>query len=160
VYSAGLCCAPIEPEILPKIKYEILHLDYFALLNAQHGHAAVLACPSLPIRKFNIPVDGDDVCSGQGKDVLDADVLNIELNSGELFKEIPKPAFDSALSPERATCVNFTRVDEDAVIPPSRHELGQVMLVHRLERASYGLFGNKSSDHSTLLSTWSLLSMD
>jgi len=88
----------------------------------------------------------DYICPGHGKNVLDTDVLDVELNSRELLEEIPEPAFNSTLSPERAACVNFTRVDKDAIIPPNWHGLGQVMLVHSLERGSYGFLGNKGSN--------------
>jgi hypothetical protein len=118
VFSPTLCRATIEPEILPKVKDEILCLDHLAPLNAQHGHAAVQAGSSLPVREFNVPMYGDCICPGQGENILDTDVLDIELNSRELLEEIPEPAFNGALSPERPACVNFTRVNKDAIIPP------------------------------------------
>jgi hypothetical protein len=66
----------------------------------------------------------NDIVSGKGKDVLDADVLNIELNSRELVEKIPEPAFDSTLSLKSAAGRYFTGVDKHPIIPPGRHELG------------------------------------
>jgi hypothetical protein len=92
-------------------------------------------------------VHSDDVGPGEGKDVPDADSLNLELDSWELVKEIPEPVFDRISSLESAACRYLTRVDKHPIIPPPRHELGQVMAVQRLESFRDGLLGNKCSDH-------------
>jgi hypothetical protein len=142
-----LFCTPIKLEILSQVKDKILYVDNSAAFDAYYSHATVLTCPSISVRELDIPVHSNDIGSAKGKDVPDTDVLNIKLDSRELVEKIPKPTFDSALSLEGATCRNFTGVDKNPIIPPSRHELGQVMSVQSIESISYGFLGNKCSDH-------------
>jgi len=144
---------PIKFEIFSEVKDKILYVDNSAAFDAYYRYATVLTCSSVSVRELDIPVHSNDIGSAKGKDVPDTDVLNIELDSRELAKEIPKPAFDSTLSLEGAACRNFTGVDQHPIIPPSRHELGQVVSVHSLESISYGFFCNKRSDHWILLSS-------
>jgi hypothetical protein len=144
--------SPVEPEILTQVEDEVLYQEDFAAFGGYYGDAAVLTLPAIAVGEMNVPMYGNDVVSGEGEDVADADVLDIELDFGELFEEVPEPAFDGALSLESAAFRYFTRVDEDAVIPPGRHEFGQVVPVQSLEGAGNGLFSDKRSDHKTLLS--------
>jgi hypothetical protein len=116
-------------EIVSQIEDEIFHLGYLAALNSNNSDAAVLTYPSFAIRQLEIPVHGNDIVSAEGKDVADTDILNIELDSWELIKELPKPALDSTLSTERAACMDLPRIDENPVIPPSRHKPVEVMPV-------------------------------
>jgi hypothetical protein len=122
-------------------------MDNSTAFDAYYSHAAVLARPSVPVRELDIPVHSNDIGSAKGKDVPDTDILNIELDSRELVEKIPKPAFDSTFSVEGAACRYFTRVDKHPIIPPSQHELGQVVSVQSIESIRYGFLGNKCSDH-------------
>jgi hypothetical protein len=143
---------PVKLEIVSQVKHEIFHLGYLAPLDSNHGHATVLTYPSFAVRQLKIPVHGNDIVSAEGKDVADTDILNIELDFRELVKELSKPALDSTLSAEGAACTYLPRVDENPFFPPSRHKPGEVMVVHSVERSSYGFSGNKCSNHEILLS--------
>lgn len=143
---------PIAPEILTKIKHEVLYEEYLAASDTHHRYAAVLAYPAFSVREFDIPVHRDDVGSGKIKNVPDTNVLNIESDSRELLEKTLEPIFDSALSLESAAFRYVPRVDEHPVIPPGRHELWQVMTVQSIESVSQRFLGDKCSDHWILLS--------
>jgi hypothetical protein len=143
---------PITLEIRTQVKDEIFHQKYLAAFYADYTYATILTYSSISVRELDIPVHSNDVGPGQSKDVPDTDVLHIESDLGELVKKSAEPAFDSTLSLESAACGYFTGVNKDPIIPPRRHELGQIMSVQSLERASYGFSGNKCSNHEILLS--------
>lgn len=114
---------PIAPEVVAKIKDEVLHEEDLAAFDIHDRYAAVLAYTSLSVGKLDIPVHSDHVGAGKVEDVLDAEVLNIESDSWELLEEMAEPAFDGTLSLESAAFGYLTRVDKHPIIPPSRHEL-------------------------------------
>jgi hypothetical protein len=143
---------PVKFEIVTQVKNEIFHLGYLAALDGNNSHATVFTYPSFAVRQMDIPVHGNDIVSGERKDVADTDMPNVELDFRELVEEVSKPALDSTLPSECAACMDLPGVDEDPVIPPSRHKPGKVMPVQRLERTSYCFSGNKCSNHEILLS--------
>jgi len=124
---------PIELEILTQVKNKILHHDHLTAADTDDCHTTILTYPPASVRELNIPMYSNYIGSSNGKDVPDADILDIECDSWELVKEIPKPAFDSTLSPKSAACSYITRINKNPVIPPGGHELRQVMSVQSLK---------------------------
>lgn len=50
------CRAPIEPEVLAKIKDEVFHKEHLAALDTNHSHATILTYPPISVREFNVPM--------------------------------------------------------------------------------------------------------
>lgn len=93
---------PIQTEIFTEIEDIVLYEDDFATFDSNDRHAAVLPDPAVSISEFDIPMDGDDVVTGEGEYLLDADVSNIKVNLWELVEESPEPTFYSGSTLERA----------------------------------------------------------
>jgi hypothetical protein len=79
----------------------------------------ILTNPSDSIGEMNIPMHGNYIRSGKGKDIADTDVLDIELNFRELLKKVPESGFHSTLSLKSSAFRYFTREDDHSVISPS-----------------------------------------
>ena len=68
--------------MLALVEDEILQFDYSPALDGEYTYAAVLALPTVLVRNLNVPMAGNDIVSGEGEDVPDTDVLDIELGLG------------------------------------------------------------------------------
>jgi hypothetical protein len=114
---------PIKLKILAEVKNEILYEGHFPTFDGDHSYAAVFTYSPLSVCEMDVPMNSNDIGSGECKDVPHADVLNIKMDSRELLEELPEPTFDGTLSPKSAARGYLSRVDKHPVIPPRRHEL-------------------------------------
>jgi hypothetical protein len=119
VSCLGLGPSPIEPEVFAQIKNEILDLYDFATLQADDADTTVLTNAAGAIGQINIPMNSDNVRTGEGEDVLDTDLLDVELDFGILGEEFPTPLLDGGLTGECTTGPCLARVHQHSIVTPS-----------------------------------------
>jgi hypothetical protein len=77
-----LCSAPIKLEVCTQIKNVISCFNYFTNSNVNYSYTTVFT-----VCKVDDPIHSNKIVPRNGKNVFHANILNVEMYLGELFKK-------------------------------------------------------------------------